>query len=119
MEMGFPWHSKEKLFPILISRTVTFLFIMCLLTIFLYAVGTIQGFVDSTQLSLLRLYVFLGIFLCPVSLLGMILSLRFYYKTKKIRYILRAAAYFFLLLFGIGTVLVFTFIMTILTGNGV
>jgi len=60
--MRFPRLLKEKLLILLISRTALFFFLMCLITIFLYIVGTVQDFIDSTQLFLLKFYCFLGIF---------------------------------------------------------
>ena len=115
--MGFPGHLKEKLLPILVSRAVIFFFIMGLLTLFLYAIGTVQGFIDSTQLSLLRLYVILGIFLTIFSAAGIVVDLRRFLTAKKNRYLLRAVGYFFLAVFGISTVLAVMFIITISAGN--
>lgn len=117
--MGFPRFDKEKLFPILISRTVIFFFLMCLLTLLLFAAGTVQGFVDSTLLFLLKLYVVLGIFLSFASFSGIIFVFGRFLKNKKFRYLLRAAGYLFLILFGIVTVLAVMFIITVSEGNAV
>ena len=116
--MGFPGHLKEKLLPILVSRTAIFFFIMCLLTLFLYAVGTVQGFIDTTQLALLRLYAILGTFLVSSSICGLILDFRRFLRAKRARYLVRAAGYFLLVLFGICTVLAVLFIVTLSGGNG-
>ena len=115
--MNFPRYMKEKLPPILASRTVIFFFSMCVLTLFLYAAGTAQGFIDSTQLSLLRLYVILGIFLTVSAVYGMFVALGRFLKLKKKRYIVRAAIYLLLAIFGVITVLAVIFIITVAGGN--
>ena len=110
-------HLKEKLLPILTSRTVIFFFVMCLLTIFLYAAGTAQGFIDSTQFALLRLYIVLGIFLTAASACGMLLDFGRLFKLRKIRYLFRAAGYILLVVFGSVTVLAALFIIAMSEGN--
>ena len=90
---------------------------MCLLTIFLYAAGTAQGFTDSTQFALLRLYIVLGIFLTVTSSCGMFLDFGRLFKLRKIRYLLRASRYIVLMIFAVGTVLVAMFILAISEGN--
>jgi uncharacterized membrane protein SpoIIM required for sporulation len=111
--------SKERLFSILISRMVIFFFLMCLLTLFLYAAGTVQNFIDTTQLSLLRLYSIFGIFLAVSSGFGFALDLHRFVKTKKIRYLSRAGGYMLLLIFGATTVLTVISIIAVSSGNGV
>ena len=118
--MNFFRHNnlREKLLPILINRTVIFFFLMCLLTLFLYLVGSAQEFIDSTQLLLLRIYSILGIFLAFTSASGVILDLWRFIRTKKIRYLFRAGGYVFLVVFGIFTVIVVMAIVAIATGDG-
>ena len=116
--MDFTRFLRKKLLPILASRTVIFFFLMCLLTLFLYSVGTKQRFTDSTQLFLLELYIVLGIFLSVSSAYGMILVIWRFFREKKIRYLLRAAGYLLLVLFGAGTVLAVIFIVTLSGGSG-
>ena len=91
---------------------------MCLLILILYAAGTIQEFIDSTQLSLLRLYVFLGISLVISSIYSTILNLGQLIETKQVHYLFRACGYVFLVVFGVATVLVVMFIIIISEGNG-
>ena len=109
---------KEKLLPILVSRVVIFFFIMCLLTLFLYAAGTNQGFVDSTQLALLRLYLVLGIFLAVFSVCGCIVGIVRFLRIRKARYFFRACGYLLLAIFGAVTVIIAALIMTLSAGNG-
>jgi len=116
--MGFSRFSKEKLIYSLVNRTVIFLFIMCLLTMALYAAGTMQGFIDSTQHFLLRLYEGLGIFLMVTSFCGVILDIERCVKIKKSRYLLRAGGYLFLVIFSIFSVLTVMTIMALSRGSG-
>jgi hypothetical protein len=116
--MGFPRISKEKLLPILINRTALFFFIMCILTLFLYAAGTVQEFTDSTQFTLLALYSVLGIFLTITSISGIILDLIRFITTKKGRYFFRAGGYLFLVIFGAATVLAVMAILVLSGGDG-
>jgi len=113
--MGFSRFSKERLLPILINRTALFFFIMSVLTLFLYAAGTVQGFTDATQFTLLALYSVLGIFLTITAISGIILDLGRFVSAKKGRYFLRAGGYLFLVIFGIVTVLA---VMAILALSG-
>ena len=116
--MIFSNFSKEKLLYILVNRTVIFLFIMCLLTLSLYAAGTIQEFTDSTQLFLLRLYEGIGIFLLLTAFCGIVLDIERCVKMKKSRYLLRAGGYFILVIFSIGTVLAVMAIIALSSGSG-
>jgi len=114
---NFHRYLRDKLLPILASRAVIFLFFMCLLTLFLYAAGTVQEFTDSTQLALLRLHVVLGIFLSVISICGMLLNLRRLFILKKVRYLFRAGRYMFLVIFATATVLGVMFIIAVSGGN--
>jgi len=115
--MDFSHNFKEKLVPILVSRTAIFFFFMCLLTLFIYAAGTVQGFIDSTQLALLSVYVVLGVFLTIASIGGIIVDFGRFFKNKKARYLIRAGGYMFLMIFGAVTVLAVMFIISIAGGN--
>ena len=115
--MIFLHFPKEKLFPILINRTAVLFFIMCLLTLFLYLAGTIQGFVDETQFLLLKCYTVFGIFLSVASIPGIAIDFYRFLKTKKSRYALRAAGYTFLAVFGTATVFAAMAILAIATGD--
>jgi len=111
--MGFFRFSKERLLPILINRTALFFFIMSVLTLFLYTVGTVQEFTDTTQFTLLALYSVLGIFLTITAISGIVLDLGRFISAKKGRYLLRAGGYLFLVIFGIVTVLAVMAIMAL------
>ena len=117
--MNFTVSTREKLLPILINRTVLFFFLMSLFTMFFYLAGTTQGFIDSTQFLLLRLYTILGIFLAFTSASGVILDLSRFIKTKRMRYLLRAGGYAFLVIFGTLTVIIVMAIIALSLGDGV
>ena len=117
--MKFARLSKDKFLYLLVNRLAIFFFLMCLLTLFLYAAGTIQDFTDSTQLFLLNLQFILGIFLTAASVSGLLLDLNRYSQTKKTRYLIRAGGYVFLVVFGVFTVLAASAITAISAGNGV
>jgi len=117
--MDLSRYLRGKLIPILVNRTAIFFFLMCLVTLFLYGTGTLQGFTDFTQLSLLRLYIVLGIFLTVDSVYGVALDLERLIKNKKKRYLFRAGGYFLLVIFGAATVVTVIFIITLSKGNGV
>jgi len=111
--------SKEKFLYLLVNRLAIFFFLMCLLTLFLYAAGTTQDFIDSTQLLLLNLHFILGIFLTIASVSGLLLDLNRFSLTKKKRYLLRAGGYVFLVVFGVVTILAASAITAISGGTGV
>ena len=116
--MKFNRLSKERLFSLLVNRLVIFFFLMCVLTLFLFIAGTVQDFIDSTQLFLLNLYNVLGVLLIAASFLGMIFDLYRFAKTRKARYLPRAGGYILLAVFGIFTVLMASAITAISSGNG-
>ena len=107
----------DRLLPVLINRTVIFFFLMCILTLILYVAGTSQNFIDSTLLALLRFYQVIGTFLITSSIFGVVMELVRAIRLKKGRYALRAAAYFLLTIFGIASMLLVLFVITISQGN--
>jgi hypothetical protein len=115
--MDFSRFSTEKLLPILVNRTVIFFFLMCLLALFLYMVGTFQEFIDSTQITLLKVYSVLGIFLTVTSVSGVIIYISRMIITRKAGYLLRAGGYLALTIFGAATVLAAIVIIAISGGN--
>ena len=115
--MFFFRHTREKLLQILVSRAVIFFLFMSIFTLLLYAAGTAQEFLDSTQLSLLRLYSVLGFFLAASSICGMFLDIGRFFKIRKKRYLLRAGGYLLLLAFAAASVLAAIFIITVSEGN--
>ena len=108
---------KEKILPILINRTTIFLFIISIFTLFLYAAGTVQGFIDSTQNFLLSFYVVIGISLVFASIAGIAIDIGRLIKNRKARYLLRAGGYMFLMIFALVTVFAVMAIIAISEGN--
>jgi len=116
--LEFTRFSKERLLPILVNRTALFFFVMSVLTLFLYAAGTVQEFTDATQFALLALYSVLGIFLTITSLSGIILDMIRFISAKKGRYFFRAGGYLFLVIFGVVTVMAVMVIFALSGGEG-
>jgi len=117
--MGLTRFSKERLLPMLINRTALFFFIMSVLTLFLYAAGTVQEFTDATQSALLALYSVLGIFLTITSVSGIILDVTRFIGAKKGRYFFRAGGYLFLVIYGAVTVMAVMAILALSGGEGI
>ena len=115
--MIFSRFSNEKLPHMLVNRTVIFLFLICLLTLFLYTAGTVQTFMDSTQLFLLGLYEVLGLLLLLGSAWGITFDLYRFYKDRKRRYLIRAGGYLLLVIFSIVTVLMVMAISAFSSGS--
>ena len=115
--MDFSQGLKDRILPVLINRATVFFVSMSVLTLFLYAIGTMQGFVDSTQFALLRFYSILAVFLITTAIFGLVLNVMRYIRQRKKRYIFRSIVYFFLALFGVATVLAVMFIFTMAEGN--
>jgi hypothetical protein len=94
--MKLPNPLDSKLFPLLVKRTVLFFLIMCFISLFLYIIGTVQGFMDDTQLFLLRLGAGMSILLALSSLYGLVLDLALFFREKSLRFVRGAGVYAFL-----------------------
>jgi hypothetical protein len=66
--------NNKPIIALLVKRTVSFFFAICILAFFLYGIGTNQSFTDATQSRLLHLSVTFGLFLGVGSLYGIILD---------------------------------------------
>jgi len=89
---------------------------MCLLTGFLYVLGTIQGFMDETQFILLRLAVVFGISLVVSSFFGILLDLAFLLKNRKLRYFGGIFLHVFFVFFG-GSIIILASFINIISGG--
>jgi hypothetical protein len=108
---------KGKFPSIIINRLAVFFFLICFLTGFLYVLGTIQGFMDDTQLFLLKITAVLGTLLALSSVLGFFIDLGFLLVKKKIRYLGTMFFYCFLGIFGGIIASASYFVMVISAGN--
>lgn len=109
--------ESKPLIVILVKRAVFFFFSLCLLIIFLYAVGTIQSFMDQTQLMLLRFSTILGIFLAVGSIYGTILDLWLSFYKHRYRFIKGTFIYAVLIFFGLAVAAASAFIQILAGGN--
>ncbi|MDR0313053.1 MAG: hypothetical protein LBI14_05605 [Treponema sp.] len=108
---------KGKFPSIIVNRLAIFFFLICLLTGFLYALGTIQGFMDDTQSLLLRIAAIFGILLVISSVLGFFIDLGFLLVKKKLRYLGYMFFYCFLGIFGGIIASASYFVLVISAGN--
>jgi hypothetical protein len=109
---------KKPFIAILVKRAVLFFFFLCVLTVYLYGIGTAQEFMDRTQLLLLRLSVTLGLSLAVGSIYGIILNVWFSVHHKKYRFLGGAGLYIVLGIFGAAIATLAAFIMVAAGGNG-
>ncbi|MDR2093938.1 MAG: hypothetical protein LBP76_00265 [Treponema sp.] len=112
-----PYQKKKPLIAVLVKRTVFFFFVMCILSIFLYGIGTDQDFTDISLLLLLRIAVIMGLFLGVGSIYGLALNLWLVFRRHKFRYLLGAGGYMLLGIFGAAVAVLGLFIITVAGGN--
>jgi hypothetical protein len=114
------WSRPEKkpILALLVKRTVFFFFIMCVLTVFLYGIGTVREFMDTTQEVLLRLAAVFGFLLAVGAVYGIGVDLWFILYKGKYRFFLGVGGYAALGIFGILVAAAATFIVVISGGNG-
>jgi hypothetical protein len=115
--LKIPKLQDDQLFPILVNRTVLFFLVMCLINLFLYVIGTVQGFMNATQFFLLRLGVVLSILLALSALYGLGLDLFLFFREKKVHFICGAGIYAFLGILGAVIAAAAGFIISVSGGN--
>ncbi|MDR2494055.1 MAG: hypothetical protein LBD24_02415 [Spirochaetaceae bacterium] len=109
--------ERKPILVILVKRTVTLFLGLCLMVIFLYCLGTAQGFMDRTQLRLLRLGEGMGLFLWVSAGYGVALDCYLIYRGR-IRYVRSLVSYVFIGVFGIAVALFAAFIVVLTRGAG-
>jgi hypothetical protein len=107
----------KPLIVLLVKRAVFFLFGLCLLCLFLYCIGTVQDFLDSTQIAILNAASGLGLLLGIGAAYGFVLDIGAASTLKAPRYLLGAFAYFFLAVTGISVAGLASFILVAISGN--
>jgi hypothetical protein len=115
--LKIPKFPDNRLFSVLVNRTVIFFLAMCLISLFLYVTGTVQGFMDETQLFLLRLGVALSILLAFSSVYGLMLELILFFRKRRPRFIFGAGIYFLLGILGAAIAAAAGFILSASSGN--
>ena len=103
---------KKPVLALLIKRTVSFFFALCLMIIFLYCVGTLRGFMDSTQLRLLRMAARVGLFLWVGAGYGVALDCYLLSRGES-RYIPSLISYIIVGAFGMAVALFSAFILVL------
>jgi hypothetical protein len=109
--------SGFKFAAITAVRVTVFFLFMAILTIFLYAIGTAQDFMDSTQLMLLRLTVLWGALLATASFYGFVLDIIVFIRQRKFRSLGGVLVYLFLGTIGLAVLAGALFIITAAAGN--
>lgn len=104
--------------PALIKRGLLFFLFMNLFTIFLYALGTVREFSDSTQLLLLGLFRLFGFSLAVNGACGIAADLWLAIRRGSLRFIPGMAAYALSGLFGVLNAVFAAFIMVLAGGVG-
>jgi hypothetical protein len=107
---------RKPIIVILVRRAVLFFFFLCVVTAYLYCIGTAQEFMDRTQLLLLRVSLVLGLSLGISSLYGLALSIWLIIRGQKHRF-LGGAVYIVMGLFGAAIAALAAFIMAAAGGN--
>ena len=115
--MKFNRPQKKPLIALMVKRTVFFFFIASLMIIFLYIVGTVQGFMETTQIILLRFLVIMGIFLSIGALYGSILDAGFIFIKHRRQFVLGIISYLLLIIFGVIISVIASFILVLAGGN--
>jgi hypothetical protein len=110
--------EKKPFIAILVKRAILFFFLLCVVTAFLYGIGTAQEFMDSTQLMLLRLSVVLGLSLAVGSVYGIALNFWLAFNDRKYRFFTGAGIYILLGIFGALMATLAAFIIVAAGGNG-
>ncbi|MDR1985758.1 MAG: hypothetical protein LBP88_02150 [Treponema sp.] len=108
--------EKKPILLMLVKRTVLFFFGSGLLSLFLYGIGTNQGFMERTQFMLLRITVMAGLFIGVGSMYGIGLDLWLIFR-KKYRYLSGIGGYLCLGVFGIAIAGLASFILALTEGN--
>ncbi|MDR2634066.1 MAG: hypothetical protein LBC51_10670 [Treponema sp.] len=108
--------EKKPIILMLVKRTVFFFSGICLLSLFLYGIGTNQGFKEQTQFMLLHITVMVGLFIGVGSLYGIGLDLWRIFQ-KQYRYLCGIGGYLCLGVFGIALAALASFILVLTEGN--
>jgi len=107
----------KPLLVLLVKRAVLFLTVMSALSVFLYAVGTAQDFLESTQSGLIRLSALFGLLLAVASSYGFLLDVSYALFLRRRRLLWGALAYLFSAAFGFTVALAANGILVLTAGN--
>jgi hypothetical protein len=124
--------GKNPLLLMLIRRGVIFLALMSFFSVFLYGLGTRQGFTDASQFLLIRLSAVFGILLFCAALCGFALNLAFFLRFRfgkipgpvyavsgggHFHFFQNLCFYTGMMIAGLAAALVMAFILAITNGN--
>jgi hypothetical protein len=115
--MKFSRPRKKPIIALLVKRTVLFFFFSSIIIILLYVVGTIQGFMESTQLILLRVLAIMSIFLSIGALYGGLLDVGFLFIKHRKQSFWGIISYLLMVLFGVTVSVIASFMLVLVGGN--
>lgn len=109
--------TEKPFIVLLVKRCILFLFLMTLLCLFLYGVGTVQDFLASTQSFLLGSVYRLALALCIGSAYGVALDLFFAFRLGSTRLVWGAFFYLLMMAFAAASVLFGGGLLVLIAGN--
>ncbi|MDR2144771.1 MAG: hypothetical protein LBP29_10425 [Treponema sp.] len=109
--------TTKPLLGTLVTWTVRFVFGFAIVIIALYCLGSYLDFEDKVQFFLVRLCMSVSVLLCLASFWGMFLDALYAFRYKNRRFLLDAAGFALLVLFGGLAACVAAFILSIAGGN--
>jgi hypothetical protein len=86
--------------------------------ILLYVVGTMQEFMESTQIILLRFLVIMSIFISIGALYGSLLDVVFLFIKRQKQFFFGIIPYFLMIIFGLSVAVIASFLLVLVGGNG-
>jgi len=108
---------RKPLIVLLVKRTVLFLSVVCALIIFLYAIGTVQEFLDSTQIGLLRAASSLGLLVAAGAAYGCVLDVWAAVALRNRRFLLGSGAYLLTAALGLAAAAFASGLLAVIAGN--
>ncbi|MDR2050060.1 MAG: hypothetical protein LBP69_11475 [Treponema sp.] len=109
--------ATKSLLGTLVTWTVRLVFGFTVLVIGGYCLGSYLGFEDRVQFFLVRLCMFVSVLLCLASIWGIFLDILYVFRYKNSRFLLGAAGYVLIALFGSLAACAAAFILSLAGGN--
>lgn len=108
---------RKPLLVLLVKRAVLFLAVNCAVSLFLYAVGTSQDFLDETQVFLLRSTALLGLLSAIGAIYGCAVDLYAAVMMKSRRFLIGFAAYLLVAFCGLMVTMFSNALLVAVAGN--
>ncbi|HCM26160.1 MAG: hypothetical protein A2Z99_11855 [Treponema sp. GWB1_62_6] len=115
--MGLAKPERKPLIVLLVKRTAVFLLAVCALLVFIYAIGTAQDFLDSTQSFIIRGLSAIGLLLAVGSAYGFAIDIWIAVASRATRHLFGALSYLVLVFIGLGAAAFSAFLLSAIAGN--